>query len=225
MNHWNDLDLSHFGKAFSDPNLTDSLINSALTAITSSVIGMFLSISYLITIKTRDENQRKWHLYILSLPIFLPDILWGLSLVFIIKLMNITTGLVPVLVVHIIFNSFLSYLILRQPIIKYPISQINSAKIFGYSTYNIISDVVIPNLKTQFIGCFLLCFIYSFDDFLLTFLLSGSTFQTFPLYMYSKIKFGLSQNIVVVAAIYTAVNIFIFALLLKSSFKLFPDEK
>lgn len=225
MTNWNSLDFKHFNSAFLDTNLTNSLINSFLTAIISSTIGILMTLTYLNVIKIKGEKQRKWHIQVLSIPIFLPDVLWGLSLLFIIKLLNITTGFIPVLIVHIIFNSFLSYIFLRQPIIGYSNSQINSAKIFGLSSYDIALNIIIPNLKTQIFGCFLLCFIYSFDDFLLTYLLSGSTFQTFPLYMYSKLKFGLSQSIISVTAIYALFNILLFTLLYKLSFKFIAYEK
>ncbi len=225
MSNWNNLGLKNFNSAILDTNLTNSVINSILTAIISSIMGMLMTLAYLNVIKIKDEKQNKWQIQVLSIPIFLPDVLWGLSLLFIVKLFNITTGFIPVLIVHIVFNSFLSYIILRQPILDYSKSQINSAKIFGLSSYDIALNIIIPNLKTQIFGCFLLCFIYSFDDFLLTYLLSGSTFQTFPLYMYSKLKFGLSQSIISVAAIYTLFNILLFTLFYKLSFKYFRYEK
>ena len=177
MNNWVGLDFTHFNNAFMETNLINSLVNSFLTAIISAALGILMTLSYLCTIKINRKNQERWHLQILSLPIFLPDVLWGLSLLFIIKLLNVTTGFMTVLLVHIIFNSFLSYVILRQPIIGYSNSQINSARIFGLSPLDITFNVLLPNLSTQIFGCFLLCFIYSFDDFLLTYILSGSNFS------------------------------------------------
>lgn len=221
---WDKVHFSDFHNIISNTQLKTSLINSLIIGLSSSMIGISFSIFYLINIKFNGEKQNNIHKQILSIPIFFPDILWGLSILFILKIFNLSTGFLPVFIIHIVFNSFLSHLILRNSIINYSYSQIQSAQIFGLSKFEILLYIVIPNIKIQLFGCFLLCFIYSFDDFLITYILSGSSFQTFPIFVYSKLKYGLTQDILAITTVYVLLNIVLFLTLYRFNFKYISNE-
>ena len=225
INKWDNITLVGIADIFKNVSLLDSLYSSVLIGIISALIGMMLTVLYLNTIVSSLDKENKWHIKIMSFPIFFPDILWGLSLLLISSISFIKTGYFYVLLVHITFNCFLSYLILRDIFVRFPKSQILSAKLFGLKSGDIFIKIIYPSNRAIFLGCFFLCFLYSFDDFLLTFLLGGSEVSTLPLFLYSKLKFGASAEIVSIAGITTIINIFVFILILKFSKQIINEHE
>ena len=217
LNQWDKMTFSGILDILKNTRLVDSLFNSIFIGIFSALFGIIFSTFYLNTVSSALDKERKWHINIMSFPIFFPDILWGLSLLIVSRILSVNTGYFFVILVHITFNCFLSYLILRDVFIHFPKSQLLSAKLFGMKSTEIFFKIIFPANKMNFLGCFFLCFLYSFDDFLLTFLLGGSEVNTLPLFLYSKLKFGASVEIVSIAGVTTLINILIFFLILKFS--------
>jgi len=217
LNQWHTVTFSGIFDILKNVQLLDSLFNSIFIGIFSALLGIILSAFYLNIVSSTLDKENKWHINVMSFPVFFPDILWGLSLLIVSRILSVYTGYFFVILVHITFNTFLSYLILRDIFIHFPKSQLLSAKLFGMKKTEIFFKIIYPANKMTFLGCFFLCFLYSFDDFLLTFLLGGAEVNTLPLFLYSKLKYGASIEIVSIAGMTTLLNIFIFFLILKFS--------
>jgi spermidine/putrescine transport system permease protein len=224
ISKWETISFQGVISIFDNNQLINSITNSLIIAVISSFFGMMLCVTYLMAIVSFNKKEKYFEKRIMSFPVFLPDIIWGLSILIVLRLLSVGTGYTVVLIIHIVFNCFLSYLLLRNLIINYPKSQVFSARLFGLNSFKTFVKVILPSNGLHFIGCFLLCFIYSFDDFLLTFLLGGSEVNTLPLFMYSKLKYGASAEIVAIAGVTTVFNLLILFLIFLINKKLYYEN-
>jgi spermidine/putrescine transport system permease protein len=69
---------------------------------------------------------------------------------------------------------------------------LEAAQDLGATPLQAYFTVVLPLLKPSLLGAALLVFIISFDDFVLAYFCSGTTFQTLPLYILSMLRVGVS---------------------------------
>jgi len=207
VNQWDTFTLDGFSEIFANSSLIHSLTESLLLALSSAIIGVLITTLYLSNSLFNSKKESNTSSIALSFPLALPDIIWGLSIVFLAKVLSISLGYNLVFLIHICFNVVLAYVFLKPVFRSYPKSQIKSSVILGASKFETITDVVLPNLLKQFIVVFVMCFLYSYDDFLLTFLLGGSDTNTLPLYLYSKLRYGASSSIISIASLTTIFNI------------------
>lgn len=61
--------------------------------------------------------------------------------------------------------------------------------------------VTLPLLSPAVLGGFLLAFTLSLDEFVITFFTSGTEGSTLPVYIWSKVRFGVTPEINALAAV------------------------
>jgi spermidine/putrescine transport system permease protein len=65
----------------------------------------------------------------------------------------------------------------------------------GASEIQTFLRVTLPNLKPALVTAFVLAFLLSFDDFLMTFFTNGAAGDTLPVLLYSLMKTGLTPKV------------------------------
>ncbi|MGZ3792818.1 MAG: ABC transporter permease, partial [Bdellovibrio sp.] len=65
----------------------------------------------------------------------------------------------------------------------------------GASEWEVQKSIVIPLLKPSILGGFILSFLLSFDDFLITYFVNGVGQDTLPVKLYTAMKMGVSPKL------------------------------
>lgn len=128
-------------------------------------------------------------------PLIMPEIVMGLaSLVWFVAL-RITLGTFSVILAHVTFS--VSYVILNvlNRLEELDPSLDEAARDLGASRVQTFWRVTFPLLRPAIASGGVMAFTLSFDDFLITFFVSGAGADTLPLKIYSMIKFGVSPEI------------------------------
>jgi spermidine/putrescine transport system permease protein len=73
--------------------------------------------------------------------------------------------------------------------------QEEAAKDLGASEWQTFRDVLLPHMKPGLIAGALLAFTLSLDDFVITFFTSGPDTITFPVKVYSMVRFSVTPEV------------------------------
>jgi spermidine/putrescine transport system permease protein len=180
---------------FSHPESMRALFNSiqiaAMNTVLSTTLGTLTAIGL-------HHFPRKWKLIIkamTSIPLLMPEIVLGISLLIWFCLLHISLGLWSLTLAHVTFS--ISYVILMvlagletlDPVL------IEAARGLGAGSPVIFREIILPHIKPQILSGAVIACTLSFDDFLISYFTSGVDCETLPVHIYSTIKLGLSPEI------------------------------
>lgn len=168
-----------------------SLMIAAASAAVSSVLGMFAA---LMLGKWKIRGRALLTL-VSSLSLTLPELVLALSLLSWFALLGIQLSLLTVIIAHITLTLPFSTLVLSARLRALENQFDDAARDLGATETQIFTRVLFPLLKPALLNSFLLCFLLSFDDFLITFFNSGVGSDTLPVTLYASMKSGLSPKL------------------------------
>lgn len=132
---------------------------------------------------------------LILLPILLPEVITGLSLLLFFLLSHIELGFVTVMIAHASFSASFVYFIMIEQLRKLDPQIGEAAQDLGAKPTEIFWKVTLPNILPGILGSGLLAFTLSFDDFLISFFTSGAGVTTLPLKIYSLMRIGVSPEL------------------------------
>jgi spermidine/putrescine transport system permease protein len=146
---------------------------------------------------------------LISLPLIIPDILMGMSLLLFFISLKIKLSLITVIIGHITFCiSYVAVTILAR-LQDFDYKIIEAAKDLGAKGWVLFTKIYVPLLAPGLIASAMLSITLSLDDFIITFFTAGPGSSTLPLQIYSMIKFGTPPVINALSTILLMVTFFI----------------
>lgn len=213
---WEGFSLDWYKKLFHEPTIWNALANSLIVATYSSILATFLGLTAALSLHKYTSNLQKIHVSILLAPLVMPDILMGISLLFLFLTFSIQLSLFTVFLAHTTFSISYITLLLKTRLETLDNTVLESAKDLGATSQQIVRKIIIPFLSPSLIAGWLLAFTLSLDDFVITFFVVGPGATTLPVYIYSMIKFGapplinaLSTLIIAFTAVITTIYYYI----------------
>ncbi|HEY3327050.1 MAG TPA: ABC transporter permease subunit [Novimethylophilus sp.] len=153
-------------------------------------------------------------------PVAMPEILLGVSLLlFFIQVLNLTLGMLSVIIAHITFCIGFVAVIVRARLVGMDESIFEAARDLGATPWQAFRHVTLPLILPAVIAGFLMSFTLSLDDFVITFFTAGVGVSTLPLQIYSMIKIAVTPE---VNAVSTLLMLLTLTLLLLAS-RIAPD--
>lgn len=186
--HW-------FAAVLGDPDLMGALSNSVIVALSNSLISTLIGALGAIAL-FRSRSRAKFVLESLStLSLIFPEIVFALSLLSWFFILTLNLGLATVIIAHITFS--LSYVLLTVAgrLATLDLSLEDAARDLGASEVQILGRVTLPLLRPALIASFMLSFLLSFDDFLITYFVNGVGSDTLPVKLYTAMKTGVSPKL------------------------------
>lgn len=178
-----------------------SLIIGVISSVTSTFIGTFGGIG----IHWYNFKYKNYLKIISFLPLVIPDIILGVSLLIMFATVKLQLGLMSIFIAHTTFNiPFVLFIILSR-LNEFDYSIVEASFDLGANEIQTLKKVVLPMLMPAIISGFLLSLTLSFDDFVTTFFVAGPGSSTLPLRINSMIRLGVSP---VVNALSTLLIVF-----------------
>lgn len=171
--------------------LTNSIVIATVSATLAVVIGTLGALGLTpITQRLPVTLQT-----LIMLPILLPEVITGLSLLLLFLVWRIPLGMGTVIIAHASFTASFVYFIMVEQLRKLDPHLSEAAQDLGAKPSETFWKVTFPNILPGLMGGWLLAFTISFDDFLISFFTSGAGLTTLPLKIYSLMKIGLSPEL------------------------------
>jgi len=184
--------------------LLQSLVNSIYVGIAASVISVLIGTLASFALTRYKFKFKNIINFFVLVPISLPAILLGISLLSFYSQLNIEKSLLTVVISHVLFCIPFVVLVMNSRLEGFDIAVEEAAKDLGANTLQTFRYITIPLIRPSLIGVIMLAFALSFDEFLVTFFTIG-TQNTLPLIIWSMLRRGVSP---VINAIATLVLIF-----------------
>ena len=138
---------------------------------------------------------------LLALPIVVPEICFGVAmLIFFAQIgwpMDLPWpfSLGAITIAHVTFCFPFVTMVVRSRLASFNREQEEAAKDLGASEWQAFRDVLLPHMKPGLVAGALLAFTLSLDDFVITFFTSGPNTITFPVKVYSMVRFSVTPEV------------------------------
>jgi len=180
---------------FQSDALWEPLLNSLRIGICSASLSVILG-----TLGAVGLNRIRAVLPIplqtlIMLPILLPEVITGLSLLLFFLLLRVPLGFFTITIAHASFSASFVYFIMVEQLRKLDPQMQEAAQDLGAKPDEVFWKVTLPNIAPGIMGGWLLAFTLSFDDFLISFFTSGAGVTTLPLKIYSLMRIGISPEL------------------------------
>src|SRR5512146_554622 len=173
--------------------------NSLFIALTSSLTATLLGT--MAGIAMHRYNFRLLTFMVLT-PVAMPEILLGVSLLlFFIQVLNLTLGILSILLAHITFSIGFVAVIVRARLAGMDESIFEAARDLGASPWETFRYITFPLILPAVIAGGLMAFTLSIDDFVITFFTAGVGTKTLPLEIYTMIKVAVTPEVNAVSAL------------------------
>ncbi|MEX2248368.1 MAG: ABC transporter permease, partial [Parvibaculum sp.] len=104
-------------------------------------------------------------------------------------------NLSAITIAHIAFSFPFAAIVIRARLESFNRELAESARDLGANEYQVFRDIVVPHMKPGLIAGALLAFTLSLDDFVITFFTSGPDTITFPVKIYSMVRFSVTPEV------------------------------
>lgn len=186
--HW-------FDEVINDENLMDALANSLTVGFASSFLSTLLGTAAAVGLY-RTSSKMQWMMDGLSMvSLIFPEIVFALSLLSWFFVLQLELGLKTVIISHVSFSLSYVMMTVNSRLITMDPSLEDAARDLGAGEWTILRTVVLPLLKPAIMGGFILSFLLSFDDFLITYFVNGVGQDTLPVKLYTAMKLGVSPKL------------------------------
>jgi len=219
---WRGFTLAWYGAALSDDSLLTAFGNSLTIAFAATLISLVLGTGAAIALWRFRFPLKGAFEGALSLPIVVPEISMGVAmLVFFAKVLSWPSGLVwpfdlgAIIIAHVSFCFPFVAVVVRARLASFPPELEEAARDLGAGEWRIFRDILIAHMKPGLLAGGLLAFTMSLDDFVITFFTSGPDTVTFPVKVYSMLRFSVTPEVNAASTMLLVVTIALTALLLR----------
>jgi spermidine/putrescine transport system permease protein len=181
-----------YGKLLHNREMLTAAMNSLIIAAVSTGVATILG-----TLAGMAMNQyrlRLLPLLVLS-PIAMPDILMGVSLLLLFIMVNMTLGLLSIMLAHITFCIGFVALSVQARMSSMDPALVEAARDLGASPWRCFREITLPLLMPGVLAGSLMAFTLSIDDFVITFFTAGVGSSTLPLQIYSMVKIAVTPEV------------------------------
>lgn len=199
---WQGFTLDYYAKALNNASLIEAFANSLTIAFLCTILSVILGALAAVTLwrfrfpgKTAVEGS-------MALPIVVPEICLGVAmLVFFARIMPWPMGLPwplnlgAITIAHVSFAFPFVATVVRARLASFNRELEEAAKDLGASEWRTFWDVLVPHMRPGLIAGALLAFTLSLDDFVITFFTAGPDTITFPVKVYSMLRFSVTPEV------------------------------
>ena len=187
--------LKWYKELLNNKDLIESSLNTLLVAVTSTVISTVIGTISAYGLFKYDFPFKKLINGLIYIPIVIPEIVLGISLLSIYTLMKFELSIITIILSHIAFSIPFVIVSVRTTLNKETITYEEAAKDLGASNYRVFKDIVLPTIMPGVVSGATLAFTLSLDDVVISYFTAGPGRNTLPLYIYSMIKTGITPDV------------------------------
>lgn len=192
--------LAWYHELLRDGDLLRALRTSLLVATTTAFLTILFATLTALGLLRLPSRWRRLLQAGFYMPVVVPGIVTGIALVFWFKRIGVPLGFPSVLIAHIVHAFPYALAIILSAFSGFDRRLEEASQDLGASPWRTFWRVTFPLIFPELVAGFLLAFTLSFDEFVLTFFVTGSGVITLPLEIYSRIRFLISPVVNAVAA-------------------------
>lgn len=177
-----------------------ALETSAMVAAASSVIAVALGILASVALARRGFRGKGLVTALLLSPLVIPFVVLGIAMLLLFHVLGVSPSLETVTIGHVVIVLPYTILVIMPRLEQIDRSLAEAAYDLGAGPLRTFRWITFPLILPAILSAFLIGFTTSFDEYALTSFLIG-TRQTFPIFLYSALRFPTQLPQVIAVAV------------------------
>jgi spermidine/putrescine transport system permease protein len=192
---WHGFSWQWYKHLFHDPHLLVIAGHSFFLAFMTAIMAVALgSLTAIFFYRYRIWGKTTWS-GLLFLLIMIPDLILAVSFLTVFRLLSIPFGFWTLWIAHTSFCLPFVFVTVMGSLRKLHPSLLEAATDLGASDAQAIWHILIPALRPAIVMGGLMSFALSLDDVVISYFVSGPSFQVLPLKIYAMARLGASPEI------------------------------
>lgn len=199
---WGGFSTRWYGELFRNEQILDAALLSLRVALTSATFATLLgTMAGLALARFGRFRGRTLFSGMITSPMVMPEVITGLSLLLLfVTLQQLTgwpgqRGFSTITIAHTTFSMAYVAVIVQSRLLTMDESLEEAAMDLGGTPLRVVFDITLPLIAPAMIAGWLLAFTLSLDDLVIATFVSGPGSSTLPMYIFSKVKLGVSPDI------------------------------
>ena len=214
---WNGFTTCWFSAGLHDPTYIPAILTSARIAAGASIFSTLIGLGAALALARMNKLLRVPFDALVYLTLVVPEIVIAVaSLIFFVQLRTYVPFFPPlgswtIFFGQVVFGASLAMLIIRARFVGMGDTLEEAGYDLGSGRIATFRQVTLPRLFPAIISATLLSFTFSFDDYVLPAFTNGTT-NTWPIVLYSAVRFGITPAVNALATLMLAVTIVVIAI-------------
>ncbi len=182
--------------------------NSFIIAVWASTVSTIIAtLAAIAMIRTGNFKGKSLTFGLINLPLVVPEIVIGVATLIFFSTIGLTRGLFTIFIAHAVFCIPFAYLPIAARMEGIEAIYEQAALDLYASKLKALIYVLLPLMMPGIISGYLLAFIVSIDDFVITNFVKGSGVETLPTAIYGAVKLGIKPNIMAISTLLLVTSI------------------
>ena len=199
---WGGFSTQWYGRLFKNSQVLDAAVLSLEIAVLSATFATILGTMAGMAI-ARFSRFRGRTLFsgLVSAPLVMPEVITGVSMLLLFVFMQqligwpAGRGFTTVMIAHTTFSMSYVAVVVQSRLSSMDRSLEEAAMDLGSKPFQVLFDVTLPIIAPAMISGWLLAFTLSLDDVVITSLTNGPGTTILPIYIWGKVKLGVTPDI------------------------------
>lgn len=192
---WSGFTLQWYTKLFQNSNVLIALKNSLTVAVLSTAVSTVIGTIGAVGLYKHDFKGKGFVNMLLYIPIVIPEIIMGISLLVCFSSLNIDFGILTLVLSHTTFCIPFVLVTVKARLAGFDSSIEDAAMDLGANRFVVFKTITLPIILPGVLSGAMLAFALSLDDVIINFFVSGPESTTLPIKIFSMLRFGLSPEI------------------------------
>ncbi len=211
ITNWGGVSLRWYADVFIGPEAPrfkaaawNSLTIAVIAATSATAIATAAALAML---RAGGFKGRSLTYALINLPLMVPEIVIAVASLIFFSMVGLTPGYLTILIAHITFCIPFAYLPIAARLQGIDGSFEQAARDLYASRAQSFFLILLPLMMPGVVSGYLLAFIISLDDFIITNFVKGAGMETLPTAIYGSVKQGIKPNIMAISTLMLGVSI------------------
>ncbi len=206
---WEGFSFAWYGAVMANDDIRLAAINSLIVAAAAAPLATLIAIfAALALVRGGEFRGRALSGGLVVLPLLVPEIVTAVATLIFFTQIGLKLGLGNIIIAHTVFCIPFAFMPIRAALEGMDPALEQAACDLHATPAQAFRHITLPQLAPGILSGFMLAFVISIDDFIITLMVAGAGSTTLPVYIYSMIRQGVTPEVNAVSTLLLLVSIF-----------------
>ncbi len=188
LTHFGGFSLRWYEKMFADSTMMEAVLYTVIIALLATIISTIAGTLAAIGMSRSKKILRNLVEQVNNLPIMNPEIVTAIGLLMFFSALGIEKGFLTLLLAHIMFCTPYVILSVMPKLRSLDPNLADAAMDLGATPFQALTKVIVPQIMSGIVSGALIAFTMSFDDFIISYFVTGNGVQNISILVYTMSK-------------------------------------
>lgn len=181
-------------------------LKSVLIGVLSAVLAVSGGLAAALGIRIYHGRWKSAIVLFILSPVFLPPITIGVGMLFTFSKLGLFDSYLSIILAHTLLGIPFALVIILSALNRRLDELMDAAATFGATASYALFTVLIPEIRRNLLNAWLICFLVSFDEPVLSLFVTGSNTKTLPRQLFDSVRYDLEPTSAAVAVVMIVIS-------------------